>query len=246
MSFYIIINMLGSDNMKLVLIGGGDIGKSNTKYETKEIDEEVVRLTGKEKPNFLFIGLASSFADSYYKIIKDIYKNLGCETGKISNKTLTHMEVVEKKINEADIIYIGGGNTVKLVNTLKENKMDKMLLESGKRGCVLAGISAGAITYCKHGLSDVEITEGISNNYVKIDGLGFLDYMFVPHFSKDPKKKEDLEKTLKENKNIKALCVDNCCAIEFDNDNVKVIKSNKNAKAYEASYDNKLIMKELN
>ena len=83
--------------MRLVLIGGGDIGRNNTKYETKEIDEEIVRLTNKEKPNFLFIGLASSFADSYYKVIKDIYKNLGCETNKISNKTLTHMEVVEKK-----------------------------------------------------------------------------------------------------------------------------------------------------
>ena len=69
--------------MKLVLIGGGDIGRADTKYETKEIDEEIVKLTNKERPNFLFIGLASNFADSYYKIIKDIYKKLGCETGKM-------------------------------------------------------------------------------------------------------------------------------------------------------------------
>ena len=78
--------------MKLMLIGGGDIGKNGTKYETGAIDRKIVKLCDKEKPNFLFIGLASSFADSYYKQIKDIYKKLGCETGKISNKTLTHIE----------------------------------------------------------------------------------------------------------------------------------------------------------
>ena len=231
--------------MKMVLIGGGDIGRNNTKYETKEIDEEIVKLTNKEKPNFLFIGLASSFADSYYKVIKDIYKNLGCETGKISNKTLTHMEVVEKKINEADIIYIGGGNTVKLVDTLKETGMDKMLKKSGENGCVLAGISAGAITYCKSGLSDIEIMEGVSDNYVKVNGLGFLDYMFVPHFSSDPKKKDDLEKVLKENKSVKALCTDNCCAVEFNDDRMKIIKSNKDSRAFKAYYDNGLELEEL-
>lgn len=231
--------------MKIVAIGGGDIGRSNTNYETKEIDEEIVKLTGKEKPNFLFIGLASSFGDSYYKLIKEIYKNLGCETGKISNKTLSHMEVVEQKINNADIIYIGGGDTVKLVNILKETGIDKMLGDAINRNCVVAGISAGAIALCKYGLSDVEIMNNISDNYVKVGGLGFLDYMFVPHFSKNPKKKVDLEKILK-NENIKTICVDNCAAIEFLDNEIKVIKSNINAKSYNATFENGLNLEEIN
>lgn len=232
--------------MKLMLIGGGDIGRGNTKYETKEIDEEIVRLSNKEKPNFLFIGLASCFADSYYKVIKDIYKKLGCETGKISNKTLTHIEVIEEKIKNADIIYIGGGDTVKLANILKENGIDKMLKEKLNTNCVLAGISAGAIIYLKYGLSDTEIINNISNNYVKVDGLNFIDYMFVPHFSSDSKKKKDLEKVLKNNKDCIALCVDNCAAIEIIDDNIKVIKSDENAKAYKAVYKNKLYLEEIN
>ena len=69
--------------------------------------------------------------------------------------------------------------------------------------------------------------------------------MFVPHFSSDPKKKEDLEKVLKENKNIKALCVDNCCAVEFNDDGMKIIKSNKDACAFKAYYDNDLKLEEL-
>ena len=43
--------------MKLVLIGGGDIGRNNTKYETAKIDNYVVKLSSKVKPNFLFIGV---------------------------------------------------------------------------------------------------------------------------------------------------------------------------------------------
>ena len=152
---------------------------------------------------------------------------------------------MKKKINDADIIYIGGGNTVKLVSTLKETGMDEMIKKAGDKGCVLAGISAGAITYLKYGLSDIEIMEGVSNNYVKVDGLGFLDYMFVPHFSSDPKKKEDLEKVLKENKSIKALCIDNCSAVEFNDDGMKIIKSNKDASAFKAYYDNELKLNEL-
>ena len=86
--------------------------------------------------------------------------------------------------------------------------------------------------------------EGVSDNYVKVDGLGFLDYMFVPHFSSDPKKKDDLKKVLKENKSEKTLCTDNCCAVEFNND-MKIIKSNKDARAFKAYYDNGLELEEL-
>lgn len=232
--------------MKLMLIGGGDIGRSNTKYETKEIDEKIVKLSNKENPNFLFIGLASNFSDSYYKVIKDIYKNLGCKTGKISNKTLTHIEVVEEKIKNADIIYIGGGDTVKLVNILKENKIDKMLKEKLDTESVLVGISAGAISYLKSGLSDTEIINNISNNYVKVDGLGFIDYMFVPHFSSDSKKMEDLEKVLKNDKDSIALCTDNCAAIEIINGHINVVKSDIKAKAYKVVYKDKLYLEEIN
>lgn len=232
--------------MKLMLIGGGDIGRSNTKYETKEIDEKIVKLSNKENPNFLFIGLASNFSDSYYKVIKDIYKNLGCKTGKISNKTLTHIEVVEEKIKNADIIYIGGGDTVKLVNILKENKIDKMLKEKLDTESVLVGISAGAISYLKSGLSDTEIINNISNNYVKVDGLGFIDYMFVPHFSSDSKKIEDLEKVLKNDKDSIALCTDNCAAIEIIDGHINVVKSDIKAKAYKVVYKDKLYLEEIN
>ena len=67
---------------KLVCIGGGEIPRiKNGKelpYETKEIDEEIVRISGKQNPNLLFIGTASSHSYDYFLAIKKIYKALGC------------------------------------------------------------------------------------------------------------------------------------------------------------------------
>ena len=80
--------------MKLMLIGGG-----NTRagvWETKEIDMEVVKMTGKEKPNFLFVGLASSFADSYYDAMKAIYKELGCECQYLKKRNPSSEDSVKK------------------------------------------------------------------------------------------------------------------------------------------------------
>lgn len=43
---------------KIVAIGGGENGRGEHPYETGPFDREIVRLTGKDDPNFLFIGLA--------------------------------------------------------------------------------------------------------------------------------------------------------------------------------------------
>ena len=60
---------------KIVAIGGGENGRINSKeiqkpYETKEIDQEIVRLSGKEKPNFLFL------AHSQYHLEKQQNKTI--------------------------------------------------------------------------------------------------------------------------------------------------------------------------
>ena len=47
--------------VKIIAIGGGENGRPGTKYETKQIDEEVVRLSGKKHPKVLFIPPQVSF-----------------------------------------------------------------------------------------------------------------------------------------------------------------------------------------
>ena len=66
-------------NKIIVAIGGDENGRvlSNGKktiYDTKIIDEEIVALTNKKNPNFLFIAHAMSFSldieENYYKTME--------------------------------------------------------------------------------------------------------------------------------------------------------------------------------
>ncbi len=231
--------------MKLVLIGGGEVGRSNTDYETGEIDSEIVKMTGLEKPNFLFIGFASSASDSYYDLMKKIYKNLGCETANLKRKNaLNNPDIVKDKISKADIIYIGGGDTIKLMDDVREFGIDKLLKEAADRGCVMAGISAGAILLSKSGFSDSYILRGESDKYSFVEGLGFTDISICPHYNKSEDKRKQL---LDEVKNTKKTVygIDNCAALKVEDGNIAVIRANSAANAYEISYSDKTIEKVL-
>ena len=63
---------------KLVCIGGGYIPRYMNgvllPYETKEIDEEIVKLANRENPKFLFISIASAHPDEYFEGIKKVYE----------------------------------------------------------------------------------------------------------------------------------------------------------------------------
>ena len=230
---------------KLMLIGGGDTGRGNSSYETKEIDEEIVRLTDKENPNFLFIGLASSHSDSYYDTMKKIYKELGCTPVYLKKSNiLNNPDIVETKIKDADIIYICGGDSVKLINDIKEYKIDKLLLEAYNNGTVLAGMSAGAILLSNKVFSDSLIIREESDKYEFIKGLNFIDLNFCPHYNLDPKKTKDLEEYLSKN-NEEVYSLENNTALKIIDDKISIIKSDNKAKVYKVTYKDKLIEKEI-
>ena len=219
---------------KLMLIGGGDTGRGTSLYETKEIDEEVVKMTDKENPIFLFVGLASSHSDSYYDTMKKIYKELGCTTEYLKKKNIiNNPDIVKDKINRADIIYICGGDTVKLVTDIKEYEIDKLLKKAYDRGCVLAGMSAGAILLSNKGFSDSLIMRGESDKHEFINGLKFIDINICPHYHANPVK----DKELKENINEEVYGLENGTALKIIDDNITYIKSIKDNNVYLVTKD---------
>ena len=226
----------------IVLIGGGNIGKDKD-YETKDIDKKIVSLTKKDNPTLLFIGLASSYSDSYYDIIKKNYKSLGCETLYLKRKNLiNNKDIVKEKFSKADIIYIGGGDTIKLLKDIKEFNLEEELKTSYERGTVLVGISAGAILLSKEGLTDSYILRGESTHYKFIKGLNFVNISICPHFEKDINKEIELKNYLKKSKRKVYSLNDNTAIIIKDNKlETKKILSNK---IYLCYYQNNNYIKE--
>ena len=182
---------------KIVAIGGGENGRGEHPYETGPFDREIVRLTGKDDPNFLFIGLANSFADSYYATMCDIFHGrLGCtHTDHLTEADLRDPDTLRRKMEWADFIYVGGGNTLRLMTLLRRYGGDRLLDEAYKRGTVLSGVSAGGICWCSCGNSDSRKFTSGSDQLIKVTGLGYLPVLFCPHYDAEPLRQTDLPRT---------------------------------------------------
>lgn len=221
---------------KLVCIGGGEIPRIKDgiqlPYETREIDEEIVRISGKQKPKLLFIGTASSHSYDYFLVIKNIYENLGCI---VSNLDLLQNDIdneqVESQILNTDIIYVGGGNTRLMLQKWKELGVDKLLLKAYEKGIVCSGLSAGSYCWFKY-------------NYDLIEGLGIINAVNCVHYEqKDNEAKNKFYNVIKE-KELIGIALENCVALEIIDGNMKIIKSNKDKNAYKIVCSNNKITEE--
>jgi dipeptidase E len=223
--------------MKIVAIGGGEIGRVKTypdgrqerkPIETMEIDREIIRLSGKTNPNLLFIGTASGESLDYLTAVSDHFAGrLGCvitELKLLSDNPGTTK--IAELINNADIIYVGGGDTKLMIDTWKKYGVDKLLQSAGQRGVVLSGISAGANCWFEWYDNDEYIGE--PQDWSKLDvlpGLGFIKGFCVPHYNV----KSDSEKKLFDNllakKGLFGYALDNGAALVFDNGKTSIISS---------------------
>lgn len=222
---------------KLVCIGGGEIPriKNGIKlpYETREIDEEIVRISDKENPKLLFVGTASTNSYNYFLVIKEIFENLGCI---VSNLDLLqddlNMEDVKNSILNTDIIYVGGGNTRFMLEKWRELGVDKLLIEAYNRGIVCSGLSAGSYCWFK-------------TNYDLIEGLGIINAVNCVHYEqKDAQAKNKLYDVIKET-GLDGIALENCVALEVIDGKMKVVKSDNIKNAYKITYKNNGFIEEI-
>lgn len=219
--------------MKIVAIGGGEIGRPGFPVETTKIDEEIIRLTGKSKPKLLFIPTASSDSEGYAKVVeKHFGTNLGCkvDTLFLLNQKLSIKEIEDKILN-TDMVYVGGGNTLKMMNVWRKYGVDKILVKAGEKGVVLSGVSAGAICWFRSGSSDSRRFTNPKADLIKVNGINLASALFCPHYDFEKDRKPDLKRLMKKTSGV-AIAIDNCCAIEIIDSTYRIISSKKTANAY--------------
>ncbi|MHB8903974.1 MAG: Type 1 glutamine amidotransferase-like domain-containing protein [Patescibacteria group bacterium] len=218
---------------KIIAIGGGEIGRPGYPIETTKIDKEIIKLSGKKNPKLLFIPTASSDSAGYYQtILKHFGKKLNCKTDVLYliNNKLTKKEI-ENKILKSDIIYVGGGDTLRMMTLWRKLNVDKILIKAYKKGIILSGLSAGSICWFKYGNSDSRRFKNSGANLIKVKGLGLIDALHCPHYDIEKDRKTDLKKMMKKTSGI-SVALDNCCAIEIVDDKYRIISSKKTANAY--------------
>lgn len=222
---------------KIVAIGGGENErvKDGVKlpYETGPMDQEIIKLTGKEHPKVLLIAHSQLLENQqfYYEVISNIYTGkYGCECKDLKSDKLSDKDYVQSLIDWADIIYEGGGNTLDMIKLWKETGFDKILRKAWEDGKVMCGVSAGAICWFKECSTDsLKIKYDSNQPLIGMECLGFIDGLFVPHCD-EPGRKDNAKELLKTSNQI-GLLISNCTALEIVDDKYRLITS-------DASYHN--------
>jgi len=218
----------------IVAIGGGEIRTRGT----AAIDREIIRLSNKKNPKLLFIPTASSDSERYWKHVQEYFGGfLKCKTDALFLITeQLSKEQIRRKILSADIIYVGGGNTLQMMRVWRRLGVDDLLREAYEKGTVLSGISAGAICWFDSGHSDsMSFYNPQKWKYINVRGLGFIKGIHCPHYSgmtRGVPRRKDFREMIRKTGGI-GIAVENNCAIEFiDGRFYRVIRSKTRARAY--------------
>ena len=168
---------------RIIAIGGGELRERTT----LAIDEYIANLAkaraGENRANALFIPTASHDFMPYYNTFHKVY------TGQFNIKTdvaLTvfkdvDMEKLTAKFQKADMIYVGGGDTVFMMESWKKNGILPLLKDAYERGVILTGLSAGAICWFSDIYTD-SAQEQTGEKYAMFQGLNWLKGVISPHY----------------------------------------------------------------
>lgn len=223
---------------RIVAVGGGELDT------THSINEYIVKLAGKEKANLLFIGTASHDSEGYISAIQKEFESLGCTVSALSLTTETYTdEEINSILNQADIIYVGGGDTSFMMDTWKRYGLDEKLKQIYYNDrAVLSGLSAGAICWFSCGHSDSSIFEMNSElGYGWVKGLlEIFPYAFCPHYNE----RGEIADSMIGEQTSPCLALDNNVAFVEQDGCISYIASDNSSKAYVLNYVDGILKKQ--
>jgi cyanophycinase-like exopeptidase len=133
----------------LVLIGGGEFSFG----ETREIDERLVRAVPPDRRTIAFLPTASGSAE-YATHIGNYFRSIDPTLQTINVPVYRHRDARRQKnlnlIASAGMVYLGGGVTNNLLETLRDSPAELALRDAAANGAVIAAIGAAASCFGTH------------------------------------------------------------------------------------------------
>lgn len=217
---------------RIIAISSGDL------QSTAPINEYAVKMVKGNTKNLLFISTASHDAEGYIESMTQVFGEFGCQVRALKLATESYTpEEIKEMVSRADIIYVGGGDTIFMMNIWKQYGLNKLLKEVYEKDtAVLMGISAGAICWFDCGCTDSElavIRDGLKYGWAN-DMLKIHNYAFCPHYED---RVEDFALLLQE-KQIDAIALESDTAFVEENGKKYYVKCREDARVFEFRYVN--------
>ncbi len=228
----------------IIAIGGGEIKSKTTLQIDGYVADLAKRHAGANRATALFLGTASHDSMPYFNSFRKTYTSVYDIKAEVALTVYGEMDLehIKAKFDKADCIYIGGGDTLFMLEHWQKTGVMDLVKQAYEQGKIICGLSAGAICWFEDMYTDYEIMRGQSADYVLKKGLGVLEGTMCPHFNQ---REEDFSSAMIK-ANVKcAYAVENDCALEFVNG--KFVKSiSAGGKAYYiTNEDGRLIKREL-
>ena len=207
---------------RILAIGGGELKNRETLEIDTYIAAEAKKAAGERRACGLFLPTASHDCMPYYNTFHKVY------TGIFDIKTDVALTVgreidaekMRAKFEKADFLYVGGGNTVYMVEQWQKTGLLSYIRDAYERGVLIAGLSAGAICWFDEMYTD-SLIEG---EYAVYPGLGWIKGKISPHYNE---RMLDFDEIVLYNK-FRAWGIENNAALEIvDGEPVRTIGSGK-------------------
>ncbi|HZL07841.1 MAG TPA: peptidase E [Candidatus Dormibacteraeota bacterium] len=231
---------------KVVALGGGVfMGDRQDQWPVKmrPIHEEILALSGSQHPKVLYIPTAADDLEERIKGFRRYYAGLGCEVDvlRLLDERPGPAEITSK-IASADIIYVTGGNTHRMIATWKRYGVDMLLKQAYAQGTVMAGHSAGAICWFNYGCSD----SFYKQKPFRVTALGIINGLLCPHYDSESVRQPALKKIMKRTNGMVAIALDEYAALEVVDGRYRFLTADPSAKTRRAKWKaGKYIVEEL-
>ena len=199
---------------KLVIIGGD---------EKLDVLERFVKLAGGDKAQIVIFPMASSIPETAGLDYENRFKKLNANAFYLNiNQAEANSDTMVSKIKNVTGVFFSGGDQVKLMEALKNTKIEKEIKEIFLNGGIIGGTSAGTAVMSEVMITGNEILNKDSNNYFHTivkgnvetkEGFGFVTSAIIDQHFVVRKRHNRLISVVLENPNLIGIGIDEATGI---------------------------------
>lgn len=228
----------------LICIGGGELRTKETLKIDGYIAQKAKQRAGERRAYGLFVPTASHDSMPYFNSFRKTYTSVFDIKADVALTVYGEMshEKIAEKFQKADFVYVGGGDTVFMLEHWKKTGLLDLIADAYERGVLICGLSAGAICWFEQMYTDSwkEPGAAAAEEYSVYRGLNWIKGIISPHYNL---RALDFDKILLYNKQDAVGLQDNS-AIEIINGEI-VRSLSAGGNAYRIRYRDGDLYKEI-
>ena len=170
---------------RIICIGGGELKSKETLRIDGYIADLAKKHAGEKRAYGLFIPTASHDSMPYFNSFRKTYTSVFDIKADVALTVYGEMDMskIREKFQKADFIYVGGGDTVFMLEHWKKTGLLDLILDAYERGVILCGLSAGAICWFETMYTDSESIVS-ETGYALYPGLNLIKGIISPHYDR--------------------------------------------------------------